>query len=273
MTRTLLLALVIIPVMGWSQDFTRISSDEVEDSVGVAYSTLLVLPYHPHYHISEVDRIMAGDMDVMTMREKLRSSINRRVCTALGDSIETLDLSIQSHDDIDLVDYMYNAIDYGYAKAEKIEEKPKGKIRLRLPKKKEEKVYGAYSVQSEGQLDRREVMHDRYMSATVTNKGAVEYLQDLHSFQYLLVITQLEVTRNLDDIDPAPYAASIHYELLDDNGDWHVGNKETIYLEREELSYDVFSDSVASTMAQGILKTIWTKINSVEGKSLDYPDY
>ncbi len=213
------MTLCCLPFLIQAQDFTRERAEDKQSLEAGQGTEMLVLPYHPHYHISEVDRMMCPpSMDVTTLREKLRSAVTRELTQAFSDSLEVIDLSVQAYEEtIDIEEYMYNAMDYDYAELKEEEEKKK-RFDIGLPKRKEEKIYGAKNYKREGQIDRVDILNDRYMMASVANIGAVEYLQDLYAYEHLLVITQLEIRKDLDDPTAGGYVCNLHLTLQDAEG-------------------------------------------------------
>jgi len=269
-----MIALFCLPFVVQAQDYTREGGQDDNSFAEGAVSEMLVLPYHPHYHISEVDRMMCPPtMDVSTLRKKVRSAITREITQAFSDSLEVIDLSLQIYDEaIDIQEYMYNAIDFEYVELKEEEEKKK-RFDIGLPKRKDEKVYGAKNHTKNGQLDRREIMHDRYMMASVANTAAVEYMQDRYGFEHLLVITQLEITRDLDDPQSDGYVCSLHLTLLDAEGVAKDGYKEIMKLSAEQLQYNSFKKEVIPALSQKVLIKFWPNIQTQTPSSADNTDY
>lgn len=272
--RIWIITLCCLPFLTQAQDFTRESADDNRSMEEGQGTEMLVLPYHPHYHISEVDRMMCPPtMDVVSLREKLRSAVARQLTQAFSDSIEVIDLSVKAYDvTIDIEEYMYNAMDYDYVEFKEEEEKKK-RFDIGLPKRKEEKIYGAKNHKRQGQIDREEILHDRYMMASVANIGAVEYLQDLYAYSYLLVISQLEIRRDLDDPVAGGYVCNLHLTLQDAEGILVDGYKEVMKLSASQLEYFTFKNEVLPTMAQQAVIRFWPKIYQQAPISTDNSDY
>ncbi len=274
MLRSWMFAFGCLPILIHAQDFTREGIGDRSSNEEGSIAEMLVLPYHPHYHLSEVDRMMCPPtMDVNTFRDKLRSAVIREVTMAFSDSLEVIDLSLNMYDEnIDIEEYMYNAMDFEYVEL-KEEETKKKRFDIGLPKRKEEKVYGAKSYKKDGQLHREEILHDRFMMATIANQGALEYLHDLFSFDQLLVITQLEVRRDLYDPNSETYDLSLHLTLLDGRGTPMDGYKEVMKLKAEQLDYDSFRKEVLPALSNDILQSLWPKMHTKTASSPDNTDY
>jgi len=278
--RAWMIAAFLVPMALQAQDYTRVSGDE---AAGAAWDTpregansILVVPYHPHYMISEVDRAMTPDgTDPILMRERMRMRTTMAVTRAFADSLDALDISIATDDEaIDLLDYVYNAMDYHYASYTPVEEDkakgPKGWVGKLKKKDKDQEVYGAYSRTREGQLDRVEVLEDRYMSAGLINSGAVEYLQDMHPYQQLLIITQLEILRDHKHVGPEPrYTAALHYSYLDAKGQEQSGGKEVLAVQPYQLDMQIFEKEVLPLLASAVCAQAQ---QAVKDKSQDIND-
>ncbi|NNK80796.1 MAG: hypothetical protein HKO93_04795, partial [Flavobacteriales bacterium] len=198
--RKLIAVICMLPGFICAQDYTIFGQNSPNEDIDEAEHRMIVIPFHGHNFISEVDRMLTPvGMDPRQMREKIRRKCTMETTKALDDSLDVLDVSIASSgSDIDLIDYLYNAIDYGYTALPESYDSKK-KLDFKFPKKKNDKALGAYSRTQNGQIDRVEINHDRYMTATFGNPGAVDFLQDIHAFEYILSITQLEIRRNLQE--------------------------------------------------------------------------
>ena len=195
------------------------------------------------------------------------------ITQSLNDSLDAIDLSIANEDlEMDLLDYVYNSLDYRYVEFEE-QEAEKGRFKIKLPKKKEKKEYGAYSTERDGQLDRVELNHDRYMSASFGNPGALDYLQDIHAFDYILTITQLEIKRNLETASDAPYFISLHYELMDSSGEQMKGGKQDQFLQQSEMDMTELTKRVLPSLASLALVDIWQSLDLSAPSSKDFSDY
>ncbi len=274
MMKIWMIALFCLPLLVQAQDYTREGGQDGKSMSEGARAEMLVLPYHPHYHISEVDRMMCPPtMDVSTLRKKVRSAITREITEAFSDSLEVIDLSLQIYDEaIDIQEYMYNAMDFEYVELKDEEEKKK-RFDIGLPKRKDEKIYGAKNHTKNGQLDRKEITHDRFMMASVANTGAVDYMQDRYGFEHLLVITQLEIMRDLDDPQAGGYVCSMHFTLLDAEGVAKDGYKEIMKLNAEQLQYNSFKNEVIPAIAREVLIKFWPNIHTQAPISSDNTDY
>ncbi len=259
-----MIILFLLPTVLMAQEYTIFREQETSiESEGA--NTILIVPFQSKYIISEVDRMLCDEaMGPRELRSKLRQKTAMEVTKALGDSLDALDLSIPGEQTIDIIDYVYNSLDYRYVKLQQDEPQKKRRININLPKKKENKTYGAYSKRQDGQLDRIEVHHDRYMSATFGNPGAVDYLQDIHSFDYILVLTQFEIRRNLDAEVEQSYQADLHYELMDSSGEPLRGAKETVYLTNAQMDINTMKEDVLPGLADALLVKSWASMHSTE---------
>lgn len=261
--------LALLPSFLSAQDYTifRESAASVEEG---GENVVLVAPFHPNYLISEVDRMLCLEgQDPLEIRAKLRQYVSMELTRSIGDSLDALDLRIQGEESIDIIEYVYNSLDYRYVQYEPVERK-KRKIEIKLPKKKDKKTYGAYSTRRDGQLDRVEIHTDRYMSANFGNPGAVDYLQDVHAFEYIFVITQLELRRNMDKESDFPYLASLHYELMDASGESMLGAKETVYLTEDQMTMNNLKRETIPAIGKSVFAKSWEAMRPVpeEGKEM-----
>jgi hypothetical protein len=271
----------MIPGVLCAQDFTRYNAEaarsNAEDSLNLEReATLLVLPYHPHYHISEVDRMMTTEqMDASAMRAKLRRLIARSLTQALSDSLNAIDLSIALDEEIDICEYMYNALDYSYAKTPEDIDTPEKKRILQRGKlkKKEPKNYGTYVEHREGQLQSKKVEYDRFMTAQLGNKGAGEYLQDLYGHDALLSLTQIEITRSHEAATSGSYLLKLHYVMLNKAGKTTYGNKHVMVLSAAQLEWDTFNNEVLPALAESLASKLLTKMEESPAISVDNSDY
>ncbi|NNC83078.1 MAG: hypothetical protein HKN79_05835 [Flavobacteriales bacterium] len=262
--RFLTITVLLLPLWIVAQDYTIQSRNWETQTEKQGTTEMLVVPVHPHYIISEVDRMITPEgMTAIEMREKLRQRFSMEMTRLLSDSLEALDLLISDIPDteIDLLDYLYNAIDHRYVKHETEEEDVK-KFKIPLPKKKDKRVYGAYATKENGQLKRMEVDHDRYMSVEFANPGAVDYLQDLYAFEHLLVVTQIEMRRNTEEADDLPYLISVHYEVMDHKGNAEYGGKTTKTLDAQDLEYTHLTKTIIKELAKDCIAHIWKQNQS-----------
>lgn len=269
-----LFLLLMAPFLINAQDYTINGAGDATPIGSNGENTVIVIPLHPHYLISEADRMLTTpEMDVQQLREKLRKKCTMEITMALADSLDAIDISTGNVDgDIDILDYTYNAVDYKYVQLESTEEDQK-RFQLKIPRKKEEKVYGAFTTRRDGQLDRTEILEDRYMSASFGNPGAVEYLQDIWAFEYILTITQLELKRNLDNESDKDYYISLHYEWMDNLGDKLKGGKIEEFIAVSDMDYHKVMSVTIPNLAKDLATEIWSQLYVIEPKSPDFSDY
>jgi hypothetical protein len=115
-----------------------------------------------------------------------------------------------------------------------------------IKRKKEYEVQGAEVKVENGQLRRDEIVQDRYMAVRSMDPVMLEYLYSQTGFTYMLVITQVELRRNLRRTPEltAPYLYRIHYALVDKEGQTISGGKLEGQMEDEDVNTQVLFNDI-----------------------------
>lgn len=254
-----LAALLLLITTAFGQEFTM-ESGYVEPTAEYAVD-LLIAPYSPLYHISEIDRRLADDdQDEAYVRDRLRTYLMRRLDERFADSLRTLNMLMA---DTDMVDYLHNGSDIRSTDIEAKTGKEQTGLRVikaRLSKRKEQRVYGGEVVTHQGQLERRDITTDRYMGAHLANQGMVEYLQDSYHHRMILYVTQLELRRDTEPgssiYGDSDYLLKIHYDLLDEEAQRLTGGRFDLRFSAENATMSELTDGLFTHAADEIYKRL-----------------
>lgn len=251
--KKLLLILFLLPTLGQAQDFTRQGESVQDEMKGMS---LLVAPVHPFYLLSELDKKMSSESGVKGDREKLRRCLNRRITEAFSDSLETYDLMMDDLEQVNRLEFVYKGLDMSYQ--EIIEDNPKKKT-LQWPKKKEEKSYQGAEVKVEsGQLRREEILEKQYMGVAHTDPVMMDYLISQQAFTHLLVITQVELRKNIRPAseNSEPYMVKVHYSLLDEKGVSLAGGFVEYELADEQVNMSAMCNDIFVNLGNEMMEEI-----------------
>ena len=252
--RICLFLLLFVPMGLMAQDFTRSPLDVTEN---LEDPRLLIAPVHPHYLLSELDRKLTNPEDVKAMRERVRAALNRRITEAFSDSMDTYDMLFTDLGKVDRLEFFYNGLDVAYTFLEEDEEKENGGFKW-TKRKKEYELQGAEVKVENGQLRRDEIVEDRYMAVRGMDPVMLEYLYSQTGFTYMLVITQVELRRNLRRTPEltAPYLYRIHYALVDKDAHTLAGGKLEGQMEEEDVNTQVLFNDIFVTSSAELVKRV-----------------
>jgi len=226
---------------------------------------VLVVPVQIDRIISQVDHSLSPEGQVANMRGRLQRGLNRAIVQRISQHRSALDLSIPVEEEIDVVDYLYNSMDLSYQPLAKKEPSTTSRIKKLFKTKDEDKLYGAENRVSNGQIERRDILEDRYMKAELAEPGALEYLNDSYPFQYMVVISQLDILRiptGLPGMEP-DLDVRIHYDVLDSMGYPVHGGRIDRVINASESSPEALTRNLFHEMAdEMIIQSEWIGVDS-----------
>lgn len=226
---------------------------------------VLVVPVQTDRIISQVDHRLSSDGQVSEMRGRLQRGLNRAFVQRISQHKSALDLSIPVEEEIDVVEYLYNSMALSYKALPEEEEGAASRIKGVFKKRDEEKLYGAENRLASGQIERTDILADRYMSAELIELAPLEYLNDSYPFQYLVVISQLDILTipvGLPGHEP-DLDVRVHYDVIDSMGRLINGGRIDRTMPASEVSTESLTRELFHDMANEMISlSEWIGVDS-----------
>lgn len=229
-------------------------------------TSLLIIPFHSNYYISEIDALLAreADLDAIMVRRKLRQYLTQALDKQFADSMDTRNLLLG---ETSTLDYIYNGVSFNYEQYQDPKQEEKSWLKRKL-EKKEDKIYGTTSSRNQGQLKEEHISYDRFMSVDIGNEGMAEYLRDEFGHSHMLFINELDLRRDIEKASGAygdyDYLVTVHYSVFESDGSPLCGGKVTERLSKSETDMRQLTHSTFDNIASQIISEAYVYLGTVE---------
>jgi hypothetical protein len=236
--------------------FAQQSKQEKKDTI--AYHSVLIIPYDPHYYLSDADRDIASASKINpeAFRKIFRTESDRNIYRAFAR--QTSCISMLEDTSQELFEDVANVMSKTGFAYDTPTIKEKVSLKERIIKTDPNK--DAYDSRTSAQYlnDKAEL---RYMKAIVSKPELLKELSRKYQFDLFVFATQMEIKTNYSsclDIANKIYKREVmlHFTIYDSNGNLVAGNFAKTFFPSDNNNANRIIGQCFPHLAEGILESV-----------------